>query len=307
MSTPAKKSNSESTHVENVQSPAKSLRSLLRIFRGPEPDELTAPSNAESSDQVEDTIVIPDLPAVSVDMLHERLGFDQRISYPQASRVKPLIQWQMEEDDAPIFRYLYRNAAPRRHLEFGTWQGTGAVYCLQESSATVWSINLLEGEPKPNGEWAYGELVDDRAVATSWVETQASPEAEKSWYRTDAYGFIGRFIHQANLGHRVCQIFCDSRKWDASNYPAGFFDTVLIDGGHQEDVVVSDTHKALGLLRPGGLILWHDFCPHVEVYEASPTVRGVAHALSAMEGWLQEECSDLFWVDPSWIVIGVKS
>jgi predicted O-methyltransferase YrrM len=213
----------------------------------------------------------------------------------------------MEDDDAPIFRYLYRHAAPARHLEFGTWQGTGALFCLEECDATVWTLNLLGGEWAPDGGWAYGTLLDDAEHTINWSERQASGVENKTWHRTDAFGFIGRFIHEKGLAHRVCQVYCDSRQWDTSKYPAGFFDSALIDGGHQEDVVVSDTHKALPLVRSGGLIIWHDFCPRPEVYQSSPAVRGVCHAIAAMKERLDKTCSQLFWVEPSWMLVGIKA
>lgn len=63
----------------------------------------------------------------------------------------------MEDDEAPIFRFLYQSLQPSRHLEFGTLQGWGTSLCLESCSATVWTINLSDGEVKADGFWAYGE------------------------------------------------------------------------------------------------------------------------------------------------------
>lgn len=48
----------------------------------------------------------------------------------------------------------------------------------------------------------------------------------------------------------------DSREWrpDAGNA----FDSCSIDAGHSDECVEDDTRKALPLMRPGGLVLWHD-------------------------------------------------
>jgi hypothetical protein len=86
------------------------------------------------------------LDVVSVIDLHERLGFATPLEYPQGSMNKSFADWKMEVDDAPILRYIYRHVRPRRHLEFGTWEGTGACYCLDECDAHVWTINLPDGE-----------------------------------------------------------------------------------------------------------------------------------------------------------------
>lgn len=46
-------------------------------------------------------------------------------------------------------------------------------------------------------------------------------------------------------------------------------DAVFIDGDHSEQVVMHDSHLARALVRPGGIIVWHDFGnPAVEVTKA---------------------------------------
>ena len=256
------------------------------------------------------TAVMPPLehiPAVPVDDLHLRLGFSEPLQAAESSKRKPLHRWKMETDDAPIFRYLYRSFAPRRHLEFGTWQGDGALYCLEESAATVWTINLLGGESRDDGTWAYGELMENNGVNVAWSERQDSPDENKSWYRTDALGFIGHKIHRGGYGHRVCQIYSDSREWDDSQYPDGLFDTVLIDGSHEPDVVAADTEKSLRLLRTGGLMLWHDFCPDPIARKACESVAGVTTAISRLQSTLDTAFSDVFWIQPSWILVGMRN
>jgi len=36
-------------------------------------------------------------------------------------------------------------------------------------------------------------------------------------------------------------------------------DVVFVDAGHTYPYVKSDTENALSMLRPGGVILWHDY------------------------------------------------
>ena len=114
------------------------------------------------------------------------------------------------------------------------------------------------------------------------------------------------FIVQKNLGHRVCQVYCDSREWDISNYPADFFDSVLIDGGHQPEVVISDTRKALKVLRSGGLIMWHDFCPVPEIRSQFSSAKGVTEGIGMILSELELQLKTLHWIRPSWILIGIK-
>lgn len=250
-----------------------------------------------------------EIPKISYPQLEKVLGFKNKYTCPKDYYEVPLSQWKMQTHDAPILRYIYRNFLPTRHLEFGTWQGEGTVYCLEESNATVWTINLLEGEPGNNYGWAYGEkfetahsLADSR---NTMVFKQENNE-DTIYHRTDSFGFIGRFYHEKNYGKRVCQIFSDSCEWDISNYPIGFFDTCLIDGGHTKKVVISDTQKAIKLVRSKGLVIWHDFCPNMEVLANCSSPRGVCEAIKELYPQLKESFSKLFWIYPSWILVGIR-
>ena len=250
---------------------------------------------------------------VSVRDLHIRLGFHEILNYPESSMSKPLTDWKMEIDDAPIFCYLYRNFQPKRHLEFGTLQGTGVLYCLEECEATVWTINLLEGEKKTDGSHIYSNnfmfyeyLPPWSKNLPFWLKKKIYGEDKIMGYQADSHSSIGKYYLEKGLGSRVCQIYCDSREWDISNYPEGFFDTVLIDGGHSEDVVMNDTIKAFKLLRSGGLIMWHDFCLTEEVYSQCPSTQGVINTIQENWEWISSQVKDIFWVKPSWILLGIK-
>lgn len=249
---------------------------------------------------------LADIPPLALADLAAKLGAGEA---PPARSTHPFSQWQMQRDDAPIFAYLFREFAPRRHLEFGTWQGYGTCLCLDNCAATVWTINLPDGETKPDGSWAYGHrVVDDSKTPPGAVSVNYGHDDEgpRTYHRTDAASYIGRLYREKNLGHRVCQIYCDTREWDTSAYPADFFDSALIDGGHSAEVVISDTRKALSVLRPGGLILWHDFCPVPEIRARSESVRGVTAGIEALLPELRLQLRDLFWIDPSWILLGIK-
>ncbi len=243
---------------------------------------------------------------VPVASLHQRLGWTTPLDYPESSLAKPLTDWTMEIDDAPIFRYLYRHVQPQRHLEFGTWLGTGATYCLEASAATVWTINLPGGEAHAAGGAAYPASVLAKEDIPSWLRD--SPSGKRlGKYPSDSLGLIGLYYLKKGFGHRVCQILCDSQQWDTSPYPLGFFDTVLIDGGHSRDIVTSDTRKSLSLVRRGGLIMWHDYCPDEQVLRRCTSTQGVAAAIGDLIDQLSTELIDLFWIKPSWLLVGIKA
>jgi predicted O-methyltransferase YrrM len=219
------------------------------------------------------------------------------------SKNKKLSEFKMEEDDSPILIELYRWVNPRRFLEIGTWKGFGSRLVLQSTQATVWSLNLLEGERDPRGRSLYEEE-SGRKVS---VLDRLFGKSAKTVRATDSGLEVGSLVHEAGLGHRFNQIFCDSRLWDTTNYPPGFFDAILIDGSHQPEVVVADTKKTTPLLRSGGVMIWHDYCPVPEVIGSMSSVRGVTQGIEQLgEKFLEDNFSECFWIDPSWLLVGIK-
>jgi len=65
-------------------------------------------------------------------------------------------------------------------------------------------------------------------------------------------------------------------------------DAVFIDGDHSYEAVVHESHLARTLLRPGGIIVWHDYNnPAVEVTQALDMLRN--------EGW-RIDCVENSWL-----------
>lgn len=252
---------------------------------------------------------LPPLPAalerVPAHRLHERIGAAAPLALPAATRAKSLGHWNMDEDDAPILQYLFRQLQPRRHLEFGTWIGLGTTRVLESCDAEVWTLNLPEGERNAEGKWLYAQPVARDATLPPEARHYTNASGER-FVITDGPGYIGKCYRERGLAHRVHQILCDSRAWDTRDYPADFFDTALIDGGHTAEVVANDTDKALSLVRPGGAILWHDFCPDDDVRRRCPCVRGVTAAIAGHWATLTQHCRALFWIEPSWLLMGIR-
>lgn len=242
---------------------------------------------------------------VPVEELACALDFAEPLTYPAQWRHQPLARWTMEADDFAL-RYVFRQYRPLRHLEFGTWRGDGVLRCVEECDATVWTINPPQGESNPDGSWTYSEKDTEAwTEKTPWSETLVTESGV--WVRTDAYGLIGRKYLAAGWGKRVCQVYADSREWDTRAYPDGFFDTVFIDGGHSHDVVASDTRQATRLVRPGGLVIWHDYCPVEEVTRACASTRDVVAFITSHVEELRTSFARLFWIEPSWLLVGIRA
>ena len=222
---------------------------------------------------------------VGVEALGEALGIREPFIPEKTVYRYGIEDFKTEVDEAAIFSYLYRGLAPKRHLEFGTWEGWGALLCAKSCDAEIWTVNLPDGERDMSGEPKYSEV--------------GAP--------TDSGSSIGWRYREKGYGRRVHQILCDSRELPVAQFGAGFFDTILIDGGHTPDVVASDTEKALALARSGGVIVWHDFCPDAGTLCRAKAARGVFAAIHDHFAVWRPQLRDMFWVRPSWLLIGIKA
>jgi len=70
--------------------------------------------------------------------------------------------------------------------------------------------------------------------------------------------YIGMYIKDSPDRDRINQIFSDSRTFDTQPYRQ-LMDYIFIDADHSYEGVKNDTEKALQLLKPGGVIVWHDY------------------------------------------------
>jgi predicted O-methyltransferase YrrM len=114
---------------------------------------------------------------------------------------------------------------PRRLLEFGTCDG-----------ASTWHL------------WA-------NAPADAQVTTVDLPAGTKVGGSSDydCQGVASRPLLPNDPRVRLIEI--DSRQWKPDLQDVDF---CFIDAGHSYECVRNDTQKALSVMRPGGLMLWHD-------------------------------------------------
>jgi hypothetical protein len=131
----------------------------------------------------------------------------------------------------------------RRLFEFGTCTGKTAYLWArnQPAGGTVTTLTL-----PPDQLGAYQPAPGDDQTA----EAHARRESRYT-----------RFLYAGtDVEERVVQLYGDSKRFDETPY-AGTCDVVFVDGSHAYSYVVNDTAKALRMVRPGGLVLWHDYSP----------------------------------------------
>jgi predicted O-methyltransferase YrrM len=132
---------------------------------------------------------------------------------------------------------ITKHLAPAAAFEIGTYNGRTAVNIAANSPAdsVTYTLDL------PASGLADARLpLDPREL--QFVQKPVS----------------GELIASAGAGLRIEQLYGDSGTFDFSPY-RGRTDLVFIDGSHSYEYVLNDSQRALEMLRPGGVALWHDY------------------------------------------------
>lgn len=141
--------------------------------------------------------------------------------------------------EAWVLAVLAKPAA--RMFEFGTATGKTA-YLWARNSGPEARVTTLTLAPDQVSVYA-GDTADS-------VEGTRTALEESTFTR---FFYTGTPVEA-----KVEQLFADSKQFDETPY-AGSFDLIFVDGSHAYSYVKSDTEKALRMVRPGGVVLWHDY------------------------------------------------
>jgi len=133
---------------------------------------------------------------------------------------------------------LIKKAKAASIFEFGTYKGVSITQCalnLPEDSR-IYTLDLPE---QASGVRFAIPDPDERQIALEPKKGSAVPAA---------------------LRPRIQFLKQDSARFDAQSF-AGRMDFVFVDGAHSADYVRNDSEKGWQMLRPGGIIAWHDCRP----------------------------------------------
>ena len=141
--------------------------------------------------------------------------------------------------EAWILAVLAKRA--RLAFEFGTATGKTTYLIARNLPAggRVVTITLA-----PEQAAAYADAAGDSAIAGQWARNESA--------------FTTFLYSGSDVESRVTQLFGDSKAFDEAPY-AGKCDLIFVDGSHAYSYVMSDSRKALRMLAPGGVVLWHDY------------------------------------------------
>jgi len=133
---------------------------------------------------------------------------------------------------------LLRKVKAQRVFEIGTNRGVSTTQLTLNlgPSGQVFTLDL----PKENRQTAFAlKIKGDIEVAHQLEKADLIPDLCRS---------------------RVVFLEEDSATFDVSPY-AETMDAVFVDGAHTYEYVRNDSEKSWRMLRPGGIVVWHDYRP----------------------------------------------
>ena len=141
--------------------------------------------------------------------------------------------------EAWVLAVLARRA--KLMFEFGTCTGKTAYLWARNSSPEARVVTLT--------------LAPENVASYRREATDDASDVEFALKESTHTDFL--YSHSPVAG-KVEQLFGDSKTFDITPWK-GRCDLVFVDGSHAYSYVVSDSEKALELVAPGGLVLWHDY------------------------------------------------
>jgi predicted O-methyltransferase YrrM len=139
-------------------------------------------------------------------------------------------------EELTILTLLVRHFQPKRIVEIGTSEGRT-------------TLNLALNAP-PDAEIITFDLPPE---LTGEHRKHSGPN-----YRQMDIEEPGVLFRDHPVASKIKLILADSTKFDWTPYERSV-DFVFIDGAHDYESVRKDTENALKIIRPGGVIVWHDY------------------------------------------------
>ncbi len=142
--------------------------------------------------------------------------------------------WAMPENELLVLSVISRLLAPRRVFEFGTFTGasTLAIAANTDPQTRIMTLDINPENRRSHRTGVGSDIPFDYVIGESFLKTRWNSKIER--------------------------LYSDARNFDTKPYE-GKMDLVFVDADHTYPFVRNDTEKALQMLAPGGVILWHDY------------------------------------------------
>lgn len=129
---------------------------------------------------------------------------------------------------------------PKRLFEFGTFDGRTTYHLAANApdGAITYSLDIQTGEFNFSNDGVYFGKVR-----------------------------VGEHARDSALNSKISLLVGDSKNYDFSQF-VGNIDVVFVDADHSYGGVKNDSEVAFKMLRPGGILIWHDYLLVGEVTRA---------------------------------------
>ena len=152
-------------------------------------------------------------------------------------------------DELAMLAYITVATDPAKIFEIGTFRGRTALNFALNSApeCQVYTLDLPLWETDVQG--AYNSS-DVKIVGASFPGSDYAGKSEAA---------------------KIVQLYGNSLRFDFSPY-VGQMDLVFVDGAHHYEAAKSDTANALRMIRPGGVVIWHDFANYGDYNDVTRAV-----------------------------------
>ncbi len=153
-------------------------------------------------------------------------------------------------DELAYLALLTRACQPSSIFEIGTFRGRTALNFALNSpeECTVWTLDLPPDKRESFQDTT--NLADASLIGVSYT---------------------GADYKGKDCEGKISQLYGNSVEFEFSPY-FGKMDIVFVDGAHHYEAASSDTLNALEMVKPGGLIIWHDFANYGDYNDVTRAV-----------------------------------
>ncbi len=144
---------------------------------------------------------------------------------------------------------------PKSLFEFGTYLGATTLLLAENtiSEANVATVDIEAGDTE-NGDYI-GSNTSDLKVLEIGSDNDTYLKIN---FQNKGAICIDRAAPEIQT--KITRMYQDSKTLDPISQELNEkFDFILIDGGHDFETIKCDTKNALKMIRPNGIIAWHDF------------------------------------------------
>ena len=126
------------------------------------------------------------------------------------------------------------------------------IAVVQTQARSLFEIGTFNGETTRRMAEAAGP---EGHVYTLDLTPETIDSFKSDWFKGS---MIGEKFRDSPVASRITQLYVKANTFDFGPY-YGKMDLVFVDADHEYASVLADSLAALRLVRPGGVILWHDF------------------------------------------------